>query len=34
MGSHDQYNVLVTGHGIVMVFFLVMPGLMGGLGNL
>ncbi len=32
-GDHQLYNVLVTGHGLIMVFFMAMPALIGGFGN-
>lgn len=31
--SPQMFNVFVTGHGLIMVFFMVMPALIGGFGN-
>jgi heme/copper-type cytochrome/quinol oxidase subunit 1 len=33
MGSNEDYNVVITAHGIIMIFFMVMPILIGGFGN-
>ena len=33
MDSGHVWNVFTTAHGLIMVFFVVMPGLIGGFGN-
>ncbi len=32
-GDHQFYNVLISAHGLIMVFFMIMPAFIGGFGN-
>jgi heme/copper-type cytochrome/quinol oxidase subunit 1 len=32
-GNGQLYNVIITGHGLIMLLFMVMPALFGGFGN-
>jgi heme/copper-type cytochrome/quinol oxidase subunit 1 len=32
-GNSQLYNVIITGHGLIMLLFMVMPALFGGFGN-
>ena len=34
IASNQTYNILITAHGFVMIFYLIMPALLGGFGNM
>lgn len=34
IASNQTYNILITAHGFVMIFYLIMPALLGGFGNI
>jgi len=33
-GDHQYYNVLITSHAMLMIFFFIMPAVISGFGNL
>jgi LAGLIDADG endonuclease len=33
-GDHQLFNVIITAHGLLMLFFMVMPALIGGFGKI